>query len=287
MTALDILQTLPEFTSATADTVLRNPAWALPVVWPADGCRLLSDAVRPAAEDCLGISIRFEDEPHFLAIADSPAFPELHKVFASRGEIPQPLLLALVEKEVAPLFQLLENVARRQLSVAGFAEAGDPRAAEARAFRIVAPDGATAATFLLTLPASLLHTLGDLRLLDPAHPSIAGHALEAEVEYATFSLSDEELAGLAEGDCLLLPELEQPNAGRLVLPGLGDAGALRVLDATAYPTTIGDLASGAAPAIPPPKTLRLVRDGLPLAMGRLDKVGGRAAFAVETVTGRA
>ena len=285
MTALDILQTLPEFTSATADTILRNPAWALPVTWPAAGASLRCDAVRPA--ETLGIAIRFEDEPQLLALADSPAFPGLHKVFGSRSEIPQPLLLALVEKEVAPLFQLLENVARRQLSVAGFTDADDPRAAEAHAFRIVSPDGATVATFLLTLPAQLLHTLGDLRLLDPAHPEIAGHPLEAEIEYAAFSLSDEELAGLSEGDCLLLPELAEPGAGRLVLPGTGAAGMLRVIDAAPYATTIGDLASGTPPALPPPKGLRLVRDGVTLAFGRLDRVGDQHAFAVETVPGRA
>lgn len=285
MTALEILQTLPEFTSATADTILRHPAWSLPVVWPAEGCALHSDAVRPA--DYIGIGIRFEDEPHFLALADSPAFPELHKVFAQRGEIPQPLLLALVEKEVAPLFQLLENVARRQLSVVGFAEADDPRAADARAFRIVGPDGVTAATFLLTLPAQLLHTLGDLRLLTPAHPEIAGHALEVEIEYAAFSLPDEELAGLAEGDCLLLPELAEPNAGKPVLPGMGEAGMLRVIDAAPYTTTVGDFAAATMPALPPPKGLRLVRDGSTLALGRLDKVGGQHAFAVESVQRRA
>ena len=128
MKASEILGTLPKWANATADDIVKSPAWAMPCRLGETACTMRLDANHPA--DALDVAIMLEDERHVLSLVDSPRFESLHALWATRAEVPEQILLALVERECGPLLQLLENAARRQLKVVGIAsdeEAGGER----------------------------------------------------------------------------------------------------------------------------------------------------------------
>lgn len=261
------------------------------------------DAIRPA--NTLDILVRFENEEHVLGLSDSPAFPELHAVWDSRSEMPEPVLLALVEKECGGFFQLLENAVRRQLSVVGLAQSAP--AEEPLAARVSA-GGADLFTFTLTDSPMVSGALGLLRNIDVSHPSVRSMRLEGELELAAFALSSSDAP--STGDALLLPEIDLSSASapvRLVVEGLfaaqagtgltkwEDDGRWRVVRAERAAVEFGDLADFAdgtvqwadsaalAPlAAPAPGTaLNLVRNGQTVASGRLVRLGEQAAMSID------
>jgi hypothetical protein len=198
-----------------------------------------------------------------------------------RGDVPQPILLAVVEKEAGPFLQMLENVIRRELSVQGLAEAP---AVDARAFRVVAADGTDAVTFSLTLSEAMLRELGDLRHLDSAHPSIAEAKVSMEVAYAVFDLSAEEVSGLAAGDYLLLPEMSAEKPGRVCMPGSISPDRLRIIAAERvgipFATALQDDLHCAPVGT---DDLLLMKGDSRIASGRLSRLGEQPAFAVEAL----
>ena len=297
MKPLEILSSLPQWAKATPATILTSPAWTLPCRLGDESCAMRLDAPVPA--ETLDILIRLGDEEHVLGLVDTPALPELHAVWSSRADLPQPILLALVEKECGPLLQLLENAARRQLKIVGLAqERPEAPTAQARVFSAAGD----LVSFSITLSPALAETLGQLRFLDPSHPSVRAIVLDAEVEVASFALGAAEIAGLAPGDALLLPEVDTIPQ-RLIVDGRfaasggdvvawRDEGLLRVLVGETRGITLGallDAAAGNADALALAKPaenapLRLSRAGATLATGRLGTVGAQRAFVVDAVS---
>lgn len=296
MKPLEILCARPRGVDAAPAAILASSAFAMPCRLGEEQTTLRLNAVRPS--DTLALSVRFGDEPHVLTIARSPRFVELNSVWDARADVPDVLLLALVERDCGPLFLLLENAVRRQMRLVGLADGADD--ADALSLRV----GDIA--FTLTHSESVVSALGTLRNLDSADAALRAVALSAEPEYAAFALSDADAAGLAPGDAVLLPELGA-CAPRLVVDGRFVADAkgvvpyreaaegdvrppVRVRAAQPSTLTLGELFDAAegglgADALAAPAeaaALRLVRDGRTLATGSLGRVGGQAAFIVET-----
>ncbi len=297
MKPLEILSSLPAWAKSTPATILASPAWTLPCRLGDETCSMRLDAPVPA--ETLDILIRLGDEEHVLGIIDTPSLPELHAVWAARADVPEPILLALVEKECGPLLQLLENAVRRQLQVVGLAqERTEVQTVCARVFAALGD----LMSFTLTLSPALTETLGLLRFIDPSHPSVRDSVLTAEVEVASFALGAAELAGLEPGDALLLPEVDTIPQ-RLIVDGRfaasagdviawRDEGLLRVLSGEPREITLGallDAAAGNADALTVAKPaenapLRLSRSGSVIATGRLGAVGAQRAFLVDAVS---
>ena len=323
MNSLDILSALPPFRDWSPAEVLASPAWAMP-------CRLGSEEGRLVAEgallpaDPLRLAVRFADDPATLALADSPIFPELHALWASRAEVPSPILLALVEKECGPLLQLLENAAGRQLAIDGLADGKAEGGSGGAAPRSLVPFSLRRATgeelcsFALTLPPAVLESFGALRNLDTAHSSVRELALPAVMQLAAPVLSSADLESIAPGDHLLLPEVQAPAAGdsgespdgqapscpeaTLIVSGLlaaapsglapwSDPGTLRVVLSDSAMLPLGDLldlASGSLDHSSLVARHSSLREGAALALLRgpatLAAVASQPSFEIETVT---
>ena len=337
MNSLDILSALPPFRDWSPAEVLASPAWAMPCRLGSEEGRLVSDgALLPA--DPLRLAVRFADDPATLALADSPIFPELHALWSSRADVPSPILLALVEKECGPLLQLLENAAGRQLAIDGLADgaspAGEgsqvsspkvagsdlrPATCDLRPFCLRRSSDEELCSFALTLPPAVLESFGALRNLDAAHPSVREQEYSVQIQLAAPVLSSDDLASLAPGDHLLLPEVKPAPAessdgqaptcpeATLIVSGLlaaepaglspwTDHGSLRVVLADPATLPLGDLldlASGALDhssfvtrhsSLREGAALALLRGPATLAAGRLGAVAGQPSFSIETVT---
>ena len=296
MKPLEILSSLPAWAKSTPAAILASPAWTLPCRLGDESCAMRLDAPVPA--ETLDILIRLGDEEHVLGIVDTSGLTELHAIWSARGEVPEPILLALIEKECGPLLQLLENAARRQLQVVGLArERPELQTVCARVFSAAGD----LVSFTLTLTPALVETLGLLRFIDASHPSVRESVLSAEVELASFALGTAEVAGLTPGDALLLPEVDTIPQ-RLIVDGRfavlegdviawRDDGLLRVLAGETREITLGallDASAGNAEALAMAKPdanapLRLSRSGAVLATGRLDAVGAQRAFVIDAV----
>ena len=276
MKPIELLSALDAFADLDPQAILSHPAWGVPVPWDGGTATLRADAVMPA--ETLNLSVSFGDNACVLGLVPSDAFPELSKLFPVRGEVPQPILLAVIEKEAGPFLQMLENVMRRELSVQGLADAPTEGA---RAFQVGGP---TAITFTLTLSEKMLQELGDLKCLDCAHPSIAETKVSMEVAYAVFDLSAEEEAGLAPGDYLLLPEMSAEMPGRMCMPGTRISDRLRVIAAervdVPFATALQDELRCAPVGT---DDLLLMKGDRRMASGRLSKLGEQPAFAVEAL----
>lgn len=291
MKASEILGSLPNWANATASEIVHSSAWAMP-------CRL-GDAVCAMRHsefdlaDTLDVSILLEDEPHVLSLADSPAFAELHRLWPMRAEVPEPILLALVEKDCGPFLQLLENAARRQLKVVGLAGGADEGGLSLRVCR----EGDDVIAFAITASTKLVNALGKLAFIDTSDASVRDETVQAVCELASFTLPQEELESLAPGDMLLLPEIGSVPPRLIVCERFlvdengvsrqADDGRLHVQGAEVTPMTLGELfdhaASPAPAAVSAPRGLRLVFGDKTVACGRLDSLCGHNAFAVESL----
>ena len=289
MKPFEILSSLPQWSGLGPDAIIDSPAFAMPCRLGDENVTLVLGATHPA--DTIRLSIQLEDEPHVLSLARSPRFKELDAIWDSRADVPEPIILALVEKDAGPLLQLIENVVRRQLKLVGLAGPGD---ADARTVFVQVADF----NFSLTRSATLTAAIGKLRNLDLAHESIRSAVLPAVTEYAAFSLAPSDASGLSVGDAVLLPEMGSVPArivvdGRFVIDANGvsryNAGDIvHVFDATGKDITLGELFDAAetprAVEATPSGTLRLVAGNKTLAAGRLDRLGDQPAFMVEAAT---
>ncbi|MBQ9430924.1 MAG: hypothetical protein IJU44_05165 [Kiritimatiellae bacterium] len=290
MKPLEILTAFPKWAKATPDQIIDSPAFAMPCRLGEETETLRFDAVQGG--DTLDLTILFGDEPHLLRLSRSPHFPELSKLWDNRAAVPEPILLALVERECGPLFQLLENAVRRQVRLAGLA--GTASLTEVRTVFAQVAD----IPFALTRSATVVNALGIIRHLDVTHPSLRAETLTAETEYAAFALQPTDLAALTVGDALLLPEIGTvpPRLivdGRLVADEAGVApfaedGRCRIVGAEPSSVTMGELLDAAEKPHrtdgAPPNQLRLLQNGKTIARGRLDRLGEQPAFIVESPT---
>ena len=289
MKPFEILSSLPQWSGLGPDGIVDSPAFAMPCRLGEESVALILGATHPA--DTIRLSIQLEGEPHVLSLARSPRFKELDAIWDSRADVPEPILLALVEKDAGPLLQLLENAVRRQLKLVGFAGAED---ADARTLFAQV----SAVVFSLTRATTVTAAIGNLRNLDLTHESIRSVTLPALTEYAAFSLSPSDASGLSVGDAVLLPEMGSVPArtvvdGRFVIDANGvsryNAGDIvHVFDATEKDITLGELFDAAetprAVEATPSGTLRLVDRNKTVAVGRLDRLGDQPALIVETAT---
>lgn len=317
MKPLDILSGLPHWAKASPDAIIDSPAFAMPCRLGDEPVLLRPASIEPAASGMLALSVKFGDEPHTLRIARSQRFPDLDKLWDVRGDVPEPILLALVEKECGPIFQLLENAVRKQLRLTGM----DDSAQAAPVQNVPPPDSEETGGFLsfglgdicfsITRSPTVVSALGVMRNLDLDHESIRLQTLPAEIEYAAFQLPEADLASLAPGDAVLLPEIGSvaPRLivdGRLALDANGvvahqEDALVRVRAAKGREISLGELFdsaegsrgdaearngldSGAFASLRDgePVQMRLVRSGKTLATGRLDRIGDSPAFIVET-----
>ena len=287
MKPIDILSSLPSWSKASHEDILSSPAWAMPCRLGDTPCTMRQAKTRPA--EVLPLAVRFEDEELILGLADTPAFPELHAVWDSRADVPDAILLALVEKDCGAFLQLLENAVRRQLKIVGLAQVSDASAC----FEI---DGEEPVVFTLDISPSIAEAFGNLRNIDVSHPSVRDAVLEAEAEFAAFALSAEELSSLAAGDAILLPEMETlaPRFivdGRFSLSENGlapwkDEGLVQVRADVEGGVTLGAMLDAIDGKIPPMQSvpqenapLRLVRLGRTVCNGRLAMLAGHHAFS--------
>ena len=298
MKSLEILQALPKWEKAHPEQLIDSSAFAMP-------CRLGDASATLRREvfevtDTLDLAVLFGDEPHTLRLARAARFAELDKIWESRADVPEPILLALAEKDCGALFQLLENVVRRQFKIVSLAAASaDDEPSASCGFRV------EDVFFSLSRSDTVVAALGNLRHLDLSHPSLRAETLPAETEYAAFVLSAADLASLAVGDALLLPEIGSLPA-RLVVDGrfvadrngvspFANDGRCRVVAVEPRTVTLGELfdaAEGSAAegasvevGVPPAQTpLRLVLSGREVASGRLDRLGDQNAFVVESTS---
>ena len=278
MKPFEMLSSLPQWSGLGSDAIVDLPAFAMPCRLGDESTMLVLGATRPA--DTIRLSILIEDEPHILSLARSPRFKELEAIWDSRTDVPEPILLALVEKDAGPILQLVENAVRRQVRLVGLAASDD---AEAQSLFAQVDD----IIFSLTRSATVVAAIGDLRNLDLAHESVRSVVLPAVTEYAAFALAPEESTGLAVGDAVLLPEMGTAPArrivdGRFVIDESGvsrfTAGELvHVVDVTPKDITLGEMFDAAetprAVETNPSGALRLICKGKSLAIGRFDKLG--------------
>ena len=283
----EILSMLPQWADAAPEALLDSPAWAMPCRLGEDSAALRAADVRPG--DTLDLAVLFDGERHVLSIADSPRFADVHALWPSRADVPEPILLALVEKECGSLLQLGENAVRRQLKIEGLAPDG--------------PDGRTLfaqvndVVFGLTRSPTVEAAFGQLRFIDCAHQAVRDTVLPCETELAAFTLPAADLASLAVGDALLLPEVGTVPP-RLVVDGrfavdengvlpFKDDGRLRVVGAQARTLTLGELfdraQNPAAEESAAPAQLCLVASGRAAARGRLERLASHPAFVVESL----
>ena len=289
MKPFEILSSLPQMARLGAAAIVDSPAFAMPCRLGEESVTLSLGAVRPA--DTIDLSVTLGDEPHVLSIARSPRFGNLDAIWDNRKEVPEPVLLAILEKDAGALFALIENAVRRQFKLVGLAESVD---AGAEVLSAQVAD----VVFTITRSATVTASLGVLRNLDASHESIRSVTLPAVVEYAAFALPQTDAAALAVGDAVLLPEIGTvpPRLvadGRFVLDGEGvsryDAGDLvHVVDATAMEVSLGELFDAAETPHPvdakPSGALRLAAKSRTLAVGRLDRLGDQPAFIVESTS---
>ena len=280
MKEIEILSSLGKWRSMTAEAILSEPAWAVP-------CRLGDEqaTMRRAdvvATDTLNLTVRFDEKPHTLAIGRSERFPELSRLWSARTELPEPVLLALVEKECAPLLQLIENTVRRQLSIVGLGgETGENDLA------VEVED----VFFSLTRSNEIATALGQLRYIDTSHPSVCDDFVTAECEYAAFAIDANELATLTTGDAVVLPELESISPRMIVervveLEGgetfpVRDDNLCHVRSASPVSVRLGDVFNGSASIPPVASPLKLVVSGKTVASVRLDRFQSAPVVIVE------
>ena len=281
----EILSMLPQWAKASQESLLDSPAWAMPVRLGDDAATLRKADVRPC--DTLDLVVLLDGDRHQLSIADSPRFVDLHALWASRAEMPEAILLALVERECGGLLQLVENAVRRQLKVEGLSSDGpDAQTLFAQVEDVV---------FGLTRSSAVVTALGQPHFIDCSHEAVRGETLTCETELASFVLSASDLASLAVGDALLLPEVGTVPP-RLIANGcflvdengvapFRDDGRLRVVVAEPRDMTLGDLFDRAQNPVAEkgsgPVQLRLVASGETIAHGCLGQLAGQNAFVVE------
>lgn len=271
MDARELLKTWPEWQRAGTETVLASPAWRMPV--RVNGTVAAMTTAEPV-DDLLVLDVTLDGEAHRLALADTPAYPDLHLLWARRAELPEPLLLALAEKECGGVFGLVESAARRMLAVKGLAR----ESGALRFFSVsVAEDGFV---FGLDVTPDLAATLGRLDYIDPAHPAVRASTRPARAVLGRLELSEEELAALAPGSFLLLPEAFGGDARWVPADELETAENLSLAVPGDVELSFGAFADEAFPPIPESAAFELLRGGRVLVRCEAARVGQARALKV-------
>ncbi len=279
MTPIDMLANWPGWEQKTPEEILASPAWAMTVRWGDEEMTLRCSATAP--RDVIGVRIAFDGEEHFLGLGNRETFPDLNILWSEKRNLPDALILALIEKECGALLQLLENAVRCQLTVLGLASP-DERAGM-QGFEVINARGQIVAFFSMTPSRLVKISFGDVTHIDVSHPAIRALEMPATIQYAAFQLNEEEAATLASGDVLLLPEVTDLSTAKWLTQGVPADDFYHVIADQPAVLTFGALADGKLPAIPSPARLTLVRNGQTLAVGSFTHLGLQPAFAIEEV----
>ena len=277
MNAHELLAKWPTWEKADAGAIFDSPAWMMPVRWGESSAVLRRADLKE--RDVIGIAVRFDGEENFVGIGNWEAFPDLHALWSEKRQLPDALLLALVEKECGRLFQILENAARRQLSVVGLAPA--EKREGATGFELVDGDGNLLVSFVMKVTPELIRSMGMLKFINVNHPSVRDMTREAMVEYFSFGLPEEQLNGIAAGDYLLLPEITTEKPSWVTTPPVDNR--VHVFGCQSTPISFAQFAAEDYPPFPEPSQLTLMCRGRLIANGRLDKLVSQPAFVVEEV----
>ena len=277
MNAFELLQKWPSWEKAGAEAIFDSPAWAMPVRWGDMPCVMRRADVR--FRDVLGIAVCFDDDENTIWLGDREAFPDLHVLWDVKNNLPDALKLALIEKECGPLFQIVENAVRRQLKVVGVSSAEDRESSTG--FEIVAQDGRIMASFNFKVNTDIIRSFGMLKFIDLNHEAILSMTREARAYFASFHLTEEELAGLAPGDYLMLPEIGKvPPKWQVEMP---KDDRVYVCAPDTQELTFAQFAGDQFPAIPTPTALALFQGGKLIANGRLTTLANTPACVIEEV----
>jgi hypothetical protein len=278
MNEMHILSSWPGWAEKSSVDFLEHEAWSMRVRWGDEEAKLRLSDNRP--RDVIALEVTFDDESHFLGIGERETFPDLYKLWDRKNEIPQNLVLALVEKECGKLLQLLENSVRRQLKIAGITDSS--RRDGARGFEVVGLDGRIIASFALNVSPMVLESFGDISAIDASHPSIRSMVRPAVVEYVVFSLGADS-SKIEGGDYLLAPELDNPAAAKWCVDNPPDDGKFHLRASTGEMVPFASFVDGDMPIIPEPKSLELFFGSKRVAAGRISQLGAQSAFAIEEV----
>lgn len=269
MDANELLRNWPGWAKANAGRVLASPAWRLETRFGGKPARLARVAA-PDVAATIVLDVRLDDEPHVLAIEPTPLFPDLSLLKGRLASLPGEVLLALVEKECGDLFRFVEDLAKRRLSIAGLSDAPPPKTA----FAIAGEAGE--AHFALDLTSEMEQRLGILANLDVTHPSVRELEREAVVCHGAWTMSEDEVAALSVGDCLVP---EDGFAPRWLVDEPADDRAYAV-SAEKSSLTFAQLADDALPPAPAPGALLLVCRGRQVAALEPVRLGLATAFRV-------
>ena len=271
MDARELLKAWPAWQRAGTETVLASPAWRMPVRLNGTACELKSSD--PVA-DLLVLDVTLDGEPHRLALADSPAYADLHLLWSRRGELPEALLLALAEKECGGVFSLVETATRRMLAVKGLS--GN---AEGLRFFSVAGAGVDVA-FGLDVTPDLAAVLGRLDNIDPSHPSVRASTRPVRAVRGRLELVDEDLGELTPGSFLLLPDTFGADARWVPVEDLEAAGDLVVAAPETAEMSFAAFADEAFPPLPDGTESELLRGSRRLCRCADARVGQARALKV-------
>ena len=284
MKPYEILALLDNWRVKKPEELLDSPAWAMPCRLGEEQLTMRCGAVRPA--DSLALRVRFGEVPHTLAIAQSERFPELSRIWHARNEMPDAIILALIERECASFLQLLENAMRRQLSI------------EALGGECAEEDfcgEAGGITFTLTRSRQLVEAFGRLGNLDLSSEVIRGEFCPVEYSYASFAMSQADCDAIDVGDAVVVPELDAPvnrvivddkiviESDGVSVPYEDDGVLYYICGAESAQVTLGAVFDGAV-KVPAANSgaLKLTHAGKTVATGRFERLANQPVFIVET-----
>lgn len=265
MDAQTLIREWPSLARANAETIFRSPAWRMSVKFAGTEQVLKVPAGSTPGADELVLAVTIGEERHLLGIDDTELFPDLHALWSRRAELDSNLVLALVERECGPLFELVEAVTRREFAVIGLAEASEA-SRERTVFRL------DSLAFSLDVTAAIMLDLGRLENLDPTHEAIRSLTRPARYRYASVTLPDD--AAPAPGDMIVMTGFEA-NTWLTELPD-GQTAQICAFEEEQLP-----FAAFADDALPQPKDdqrLVLVRDGRIVADGEFSRLGDVRCF---------
>ena len=277
MIANEMLLSWPELAKLTADEICAHPAWRIVCEWHDEPCVMRRAAMKP--RDIAALALRLGGKNCFFGLSNKEAFPDLHELWDVKRNLPDNLLLALVEKECGELFQILENAAKAEVELVSLDSPG--KRIECEAFEVVARDGSVCARFVLEMAPDVLMEFGRLRHLDPDHASIRSLEKPMQAMYAEFCLPEEDAAEIAAGDYILLPELDVSKG--VWIDRIEDDKFVRIVAPKAFAIKFSELADGAMPEVPSSSSVEMMVGAKVFARGRMDVLGIVPAFVVEEV----
>ena len=137
------------------------------------------------------------------------------------------------------------------------------------------------ASFDFKVTPDIIRSFGLLKYIDLGHESIRSMKRLGRAVYASLRLTDDERAGLAPGDFLMMPEIGSiPGKWQIEPP---KEGVLQICAPGTTELTFAEFADDNLPQPPEPQELTLMSSAGAIANGRLTKLSEMPAFAIEEI----